>query len=129
MDCLGRRKIFLDFRPQNHHASSNSKCNFLISWLGGRDVRASRPLDRQVKVAINERTSRYSLIANVPFKTAVVVSNAMIAMLKPFSMCVHTLTTDNGREFAQHERIAATLDADFYLPIRIHLGSAAPTRT
>lgn len=92
-------------------------------------MRASRPLDRQVKVAINERTSRYSLIANVPFKTAAVVSNAMIAMLKPFSMCVHILTTDNGREFAQHERIAATLDADFYLPIRIHLGSAAPTRT
>ena len=25
-----------------------------------------------------------------------------------------SLTTDNGREFAQHERIAATLDADFF---------------
>jgi transposase, IS30 family len=54
------------------------------------------------------------LIANVPFKTAELVSDAMIAMLVPFLMCVHALTTDNGREFAQHERIAATLDADFY---------------
>ena len=35
-------------------------------------------------------------------------------MLKPYSMCVHTLTTDNGREFAQHEHIAAKLDTDFY---------------
>jgi hypothetical protein len=35
-------------------------------------------------------------------------------MLKPYSMCVHTLTTDNGREFAQHERIASTLDGDFF---------------
>ena len=69
---------------------------------------------KQALVTINERTSRYSLIAHVPFKTAKAVSDAMIAMLKPFSMCVHTLTTDNGREFAQHERIAAKLDADFF---------------
>jgi IS30 family transposase len=54
------------------------------------------------------------LIAHVPFKTAELVSQAMIAVLKPYSMCVHTLTTDNGREFAQHERIAATFDADFF---------------
>jgi len=69
---------------------------------------------KQALVTINERTSRYSLIAHVPFKTAKAVSDAMIAMLKPFSMCVHTLTTDNGSEFAQHERIAAKLDADFF---------------
>jgi transposase, IS30 family len=69
---------------------------------------------KQALATINERTSRYSLIAHVPFKTAEMVSQAMIAMLAPFSMCVHTLTTDNGREFAQHERTAATLDADFY---------------
>jgi len=27
---------------------------------------------------------------------------------------VYTLTSDNGREFAQHARIAKTLNADFY---------------
>ena len=69
---------------------------------------------KQALVTINERTSRYSLIAHVPFKTAELVTEAMLSMLKPFSRCVHTLTTDNGREFAQHERIAATLDADFF---------------
>jgi IS30 family transposase len=69
---------------------------------------------KQALVTINERISRYSLIAHVPFKTAALVSEAMIAMLKPYTMCVHTLTADNGREFAEHERIASTLDADFY---------------
>ena len=69
---------------------------------------------KQALVTINERISRYSLIAHVPFKTSELVSQAMIDLLKPFSMCVHTLTTDNGREFAQHERIAATLNADFF---------------
>lgn len=39
---------------------------------------------KQALVTINERISRYSLIAHVPFKTATLVSDAMIAMLKPF---------------------------------------------
>ena len=69
---------------------------------------------QQALVTINERQSRYSLIAHVPRKTAQAVSDAMISLLTPFANCVHTLTTDNGKEFAQHERIAETLNADFY---------------
>ena len=38
----------------------------------------------------------------------------MISLLAPFAACVHTLTTDNGKELAQHERIAGTLDAKFF---------------
>lgn len=34
-------------------ASSSLRCNFLNSGLGERDVRASLPLDRQVKIAQN----------------------------------------------------------------------------
>lgn len=38
----------------------------------------------------------------------------MISLISPFAACVHTQTTDNGRAFAQHERIATQLCADFY---------------
>src|SRR5665647_2601315 len=69
---------------------------------------------KQALVTMNERTSRYSLIAHVPFKTAKAVSDTMITLLRPFASCAHTLTTDNGKEFAQHERIASALDADFF---------------
>ena len=69
---------------------------------------------KQALVTMNERTSRYALFAHVPFKTAQAVSDTMISLLTPFAACVHTLTTDNGREFAQHERIAKELDADFF---------------
>jgi len=69
---------------------------------------------QQALVTLNERKSRYSLIAHVPFKTAQAVSDAMISLLTPFSACVHTLTTDNGKEFAHHERIASELEAGFY---------------
>jgi IS30 family transposase len=69
---------------------------------------------QQALVTLNERQSRYALIAHVPFKTAKAVSEAMISLLTPFAHCVHTLTTDNGREFAQHERISGSLSADFF---------------
>jgi IS30 family transposase len=69
---------------------------------------------KQALVTLNERISRYSLIAHIPFKTAQAVSDTMISLLAPFAACVHTLTSDNGKEFAQHERIAKELDADFF---------------
>jgi len=69
---------------------------------------------QQALVTINERKSRYALIAHVPAKTAAAVTRAIISMLTPFAACVHTLTTDNGKEFAEHERIARTLNADFF---------------
>lgn len=76
-------------------------------WEGDLVIGAGQ---QQALVTLNERTSRYSLIAHVPFKTAQLVSDAMISLLTPFAACIHTMTTDNGREFAQHERIASSLD-------------------
>jgi IS30 family transposase len=38
----------------------------------------------------------------------------MSALLKPYGSKVYAVTSDNGREFAGHEEIAATLKADFY---------------
>ena len=69
---------------------------------------------KQALVTINERTSRYSLMAHVPFKTAKAVSDAMISLLTPFASDAHTKTTDNGKEFAQHERVSESLSADCY---------------
>ena len=69
---------------------------------------------KQALVTINERTSRNSLIAHVPFKTAKAVSDAMISLLTPFASDVHTITTDNGKEFAQHERVSESLSADCF---------------
>lgn len=84
---------------------------------------------KQALVTLNERTSRYALIAHVPFKTAQAVSDTMVSLLAPFAASVHTLTTDNGKEFAQHERIAKSLNASFYFPILMPPGSVVLTKT
>ena len=38
----------------------------------------------------------------------------MIWLLKPHQKKVHTITSDNGKEFAGHEKIASKLKANFY---------------
>ena len=38
----------------------------------------------------------------------------MISLLTPFAACALTLTIDNGKELAQHARIAKALGADFF---------------
>jgi len=55
---------------------------------------------KQALVTLVERKSRLTLIAKVSRKTAENVATAIIQLLKPFSSWVHTITADNGREFA-----------------------------
>jgi IS30 family transposase len=69
---------------------------------------------QQAIVSLTERKSRYTLIQKVERKTAQCVSNAIINLLTPFSEFVHTMTSDNGKEFADHKNIADKLNARFY---------------
>jgi IS30 family transposase len=68
---------------------------------------------RQAIVSIVERKTGLTLIRKIERKTAQAVSQAMTKLLKPYLRNVHAITSDNGREFAGHEEIAATLKADF----------------
>ena len=61
-----------------------------------------------------ERKSKMTLIGRSRTKKAEVTAHKIIELLKPFNKNVHTLTSDNGKEFAWHEKIAETLTADFY---------------
>jgi IS30 family transposase len=65
-------------------------------------------------VTLAERKSRNYLVCKVPSKEADVVAEAIISMLKPYKDHVHTITFDNGGEFAAHEKIAKALEADMY---------------
>ena len=69
---------------------------------------------KQAIVSLTERKTRLALIAKVNRKTASQVSSAIIQLLRPHARKVHTLTSDNGKEFAEHKNIAKSLDADFY---------------
>jgi IS30 family transposase len=47
-------------------------------------------------------------------KSAKTVTQVTIALLNPFSDAVHTITADNGKEYAYHEEITAQLKCGVY---------------
>jgi len=55
-----------------------------------------------------------ALLCKVERRTAEQVSQAVIDLLQPVADYVHTITGDNGKEFAEHERIAQELEVDFF---------------
>jgi len=69
---------------------------------------------RGALVTLVERKSLYTVIRAIPRKTAEAVRNAVTTGLAPHKDRVHTLTYDNGREFADHEGMAADLEARVY---------------
>jgi len=75
---------------------------------------------RQAIVSLTERKSRLTLIKKVVRKTADAVRDAVVELLAPVKEAVYTITSDNGKEFAGHEKIAKTLEADFYFAHPYH---------
>lgn len=71
-------------------------------------------------VTVVDRKSKFTLIKNVPSKEASVVTQALIEMIQPIKAIMHTITSDNGKEFAYHKEIAVELDTDFYFANPYH---------
>ena len=67
-----------------------------------------------VLVTLVDRCSRFTLIAKARNKTAEAVSHALLTALAPYRHKLHTLTYDNGKEFAWHEMIDTILDTTGY---------------
>ena len=66
-------------------------------------------------VVLTERLTRFTMMARSPNgKNAEAVADTVINLLLPYKSVVHTITTDNRTEFAEHERIARRLDAKIY---------------
>ncbi|QMW04327.1 IS30 family transposase [Spirosoma foliorum] len=53
-------------------------------------------------------------------KSARNTGQAIIACLKESGLPVHTLTSDNGTEFAEYEQVAKTLKTSFYFAHPYH---------
>jgi IS30 family transposase len=75
---------------------------------------------QQALVSLVERRSKLTLLAKVERNTEAAVKEAIITKLQPLAACVHTITSDNGREFASHEVIAAAVGAEFYFAHPYH---------
>ena len=71
-------------------------------------------------ITLCERATRHTVAALCPNKTARSTAETIIAHLAPLSGHVHTITFDNGKEFAGHKHIARALQCDGYFAHPYH---------
>lgn len=65
-------------------------------------------------LSIVERKSKLVRLCKLTTKTATEMKDKAIALLRPLTARVHTITVDNGKEFCEHELIAVGLQARIY---------------
>jgi transposase, IS30 family len=71
-------------------------------------------------VTIVDRVSKFTLIKKVESKEASVVTEATLALLKPYQEKTLTITADNGKEFSNHEHLAEQLETEFFFAHPYH---------
>lgn len=75
---------------------------------------------KQAILTINDRASGMLKMKKVKSKDAGEVANAINESLEDWLPYLHTITSDNGKEFAKHKYVAETLNIDFYFALPYH---------
>lgn len=73
-----------------------------------------------VLVTINDRATGLLRMKKVERKEAELVKQAAVELLQEFKPHLHTITADNGKEFALHKQISQALEIDFYFAHPYH---------
>jgi len=73
-----------------------------------------------ILVTLAERKSRYGLVGKLSSKHSRGVTTTINSLLAPHKYKYHTVTFDNGKEFAEHEAIASELKAGIYFAHPYH---------
>ena len=101
-----KNRVSIDERPAIVDRRSR-----LGDWEGDTIIGADR---RGALISLVERKSGFTLIGKLARKTASETRDAATDLLKPLKDLVHTITFDNGKEFAAHQEIAQSLKAKVY---------------
>ena len=86
----------------------------------GRLIQSSAPNTRGRFASLVERVSKYTLLHKLDHATSEQTGAAIVAKMKRHKKFVHTITSDNGKEFAGHQRVAKKLDTGFYFAKPYH---------
>lgn len=107
-DRRGRipHRVGIDERP----AAVDQK-NRIGDWEGDTLIGKGH---RGVVASLVERKTQYTVLAASKTKQARPVRQSIERALVPYKNRVHTITYDNGLEFAEHQRMAQTLSAKIY---------------
>jgi transposase, IS30 family len=99
-------RISIDKRPKI--VANKSRCG---DWEADTIVGARH---KGGILSVVERKSKLTRLRRLATKSAAEMKHNSIALLTPLATKVHTITVDNGKEFSEHELIAAGLQARIY---------------
>jgi IS30 family transposase len=71
-------------------------------------------------LTINDRATGYLFMAKIDSKEASIVQSNTIELLQDWTGLIKTITSDNGKEFANHKQIASSLEIDYYFAKPYH---------
>jgi len=74
----------------------------------------------QAILTINDRASGMLKMRKVPSKESAEVTSAINQILEDWTPYIHTITADNGKEFAGHEKVAEQLSIDYFFAHPYH---------
>lgn len=87
--------------------------DFEIDLIIGKD-------HKRALITANDRVTGIVKISIIDSKDSEIVKNETINMLEEFKPILKTITSDNGKEFSQHQAIATELDIDYYFARPYH---------
>ena len=71
-------------------------------------------------LTINDRATGMVKIAKVESKESYNIEKACVAALQDWQLNLHTITSDNGKEFANHKNISTQLNINYYFANPYH---------
>ncbi len=71
-------------------------------------------------LTINDRSTGCLFMSKIDSKEASTVESESIALLQDWKFLIKTITSDNGKEFANHREIAESLQIDYYFAKPYH---------
>ena len=107
-ECRGRIKNAVSIEQRPELVNTRSRIG---DWEGDTVIGKNK---KSAIYTLVERKSLYTIIVKLNGKNATELADKTIKALEPISNKIHTITYDNGLEFAEHERMAKALDADIY---------------
>ncbi len=104
--------MFIDLRPAIVDEKSRFG-DFEIDLINGAHHKGNL-------LTANDRMSMFCILEPLPTKDATALADALIAAFSPYKKLLHTVTSDNGKEFADHARIAQRLNVGYYFAHPYH---------
>jgi IS30 family transposase len=86
-------------------------------WEADTIVGAGR---RGAILSLVERFTKFTLLHKLDAATSDQTTRALIRRLRTYQPFVHTITADNGKEFAGHRKVAKSLGTWFYFATRYY---------